>query len=144
MANPQKGEVDLTLGGQTYTLRLGAGALIALQESLREHDGTVTPLEQIFAQAIGGRVLAIRAVLWAGLQRHHPTMTLAGVEDILDAASEAEVATLLRGLAGSTSPDPADAAALGVTGAAAGRPRTARGTRRGTGVASISTPAGSA
>lgn len=142
MANPQTGDVDLTLGGHTYTLRLGTGALIALQEHMSTADGRVVPLEDIFAQAMQGRVLAIRAVLWAGLRKHHPGVELAGVEDMLDAATEAEIKTLLAGLAATARPDPADVAALGVA-KKVGRPRTARG-MRGTGGDSISTPVASA
>lgn len=38
MANPEKGEVDLTLAGKTYTFKLGTSALIELQEAFSTPD----------------------------------------------------------------------------------------------------------
>ena len=145
MANTQKGEVDFVLDGRTFTFRLGTGALIELQEHVSKLEGAQAALEQIFLDAARGRVLAIRAVLWAGLRKHHPEVTLEGVEDLLDAASPDEIQALLGNLGATTVPDPADLRTLGVSAPAGDRPQTARGRRAGgTGVGSTSTPVASA
>ena len=144
MANREKGEVDLILAGQTFTFKLGTGALIELQELLSKSEGALVPIPNVFAEAARGRVAYIRALLWAGLRKYHSDRTLTDVEDLLDAASPEEIRALLGDLGATAQPDDEDLLALGVTGGPRGRPRTARRAATGTGADSTSTLAESA
>ncbi len=67
-ANPQKGEVSLPVpDGETLTVLLSINALCLLEERL-DKDAT-----QIGAMIVTNqRMTFMRAVLWAGLQEHHP------------------------------------------------------------------------
>ena len=142
MANREKGEVDLSLAGQTWTFKLGTGALIELQELVSKAEGSLVPIERIFQDAARGRVSSIRAILWAGLRKYHGDRTLTDVEDLLDAASPAEIQALLGDLGATTQPDQADLDTLGVAEVPGkGHPRKARAVASGTGEGFTSTPA---
>jgi hypothetical protein len=132
--------VAVTLGGRPFTLKLGLGAMTALQEQIRREIDQVLPPDLILQEATRGRLLYMRAFIWAALQRYHPECTLREVEDLLDLASVEEIQALFASLGLLALPDPADVQALGV--AATGRPP--KGRRRGTGGGSTSTPGASA
>lgn len=137
MANREKGEIDLTIAGTTYTFKLGTAALIALQESVSAPP-QIESVESIWAQIARGRIKYVRALLWAGLQKFHRGITLDQVDDLLDDATQDEVQRLLSDLGLTTQPAPEDMKELseGVTK----RPRKARAIR-GTGGNSTSTRA---
>jgi hypothetical protein len=126
MANAERGEFDLTLGGQTYTFKLGFAALRTVQE--RFATGASAPtLDEIDVQVKRGRLLYIQVLLWAALRTHHPEVTESQVEDLIEAADQHEIKTLVAKVMGGNRPDPADVEALG-----AGRP-TRAATDEGTG-----------
>jgi hypothetical protein len=148
MANPQRGEFDLTLGGTSYRFRLGAEALIAFQEQFRVN-GDAPSVRELLRQYQRESLVHIRALLWAGLREHHPDITLTGVADLIDAAAPSEIQAVLGGMADSTQPDPADVAALGLDGngrppaaqaEGTGRQARKRKARASTGAPSISPP----
>jgi hypothetical protein len=67
MANPVKGEVAFqTSDGRSWTLLFSFDALASAEESLDQGIG------EIVAE---GRLKGLRAVFWAGLRHHHPTLT---------------------------------------------------------------------
>jgi hypothetical protein len=81
MANPERGEVDLTSEGKTYTLVLSMNALCEMQKRTSKTYGEL-------ARSIGGMDLAaLREFLWAVLKKYHakdfPTVERAG--DLIDA-----------------------------------------------------------
>lgn len=143
----------LTLGGQSYTLKLGTGALIELQEacttSSTDEKGVVSEdvpsVERIFAEVSRGRLKFVRAFLWAALRKYHGAMTIDAVNDLLDAATEDEVRRMLTVLGYSAQPDPADVQAIGAGGN--GNPPPAQTIRprrkRGTGAGAIASPVAS-
>lgn len=135
MANPERGELAVTLDGRPFTVKYGLGALASLQELVLRDVGQLLPPDQIIAEATKGRVLFMRAVIWAGLQRYHAALTVRDVEDLIDAATVEEIQALFAQFGMVMTPDPADVQALGV--AATGRPP--KGRRRGTGGGSTST-----
>jgi hypothetical protein len=66
MANPERGEVRLSVDGEHYTLKMTIGAAIALQKAKHR------PMGQLF-QAVGELDMdAIAGLLWAALQVNHP------------------------------------------------------------------------
>lgn len=130
MANKDKGEVDMTLGGKRYTFKLGTNALIEAQELL----STPTRLVSIDEMRVGlqaGRLKYIQVLLWAGLQKFHAGMTVEDVNDMLDAANEGEIRVLLNGLGLTMVPSPEDVKEL-KEGVAKKNSRKVRA-RRGTG-----------
>lgn len=92
MANPNKGEVDLTLDdGSTRKLKFGTNELCALENLLG-----VQNLEELVAllQPEKLTITTVRAFLWAALQRYHPgTITDAG--DLMDALGQVEAQSLV-------------------------------------------------
>jgi hypothetical protein len=141
MANSDKGEVGLTLGGKDYRFKLGTSALIQLQEEFSTAD-KIASLDDILNEVNKGRLKYVRAFLWAGLQRFHPGTTLEDVSEILDEADESEVVKLLRALGLTTQPDPKDVAEL--SKGVKSNPQMARARKRGTGGNSSSRPDASA
>jgi hypothetical protein len=75
MGNAVKGEVSFAQGGDTFTLVYDVDALCVAEEALD------MAVEDILAQLNAKRrkMGVVRAVLWAGLRRHHPELTLLGV-----------------------------------------------------------------
>lgn len=141
MANSQKGEIPLTLAGVSYTFKMGTSALIELQEAFSTPT-KVAAIPDIFNEVNKGRIKYVRAFLWAGLRKFHPTVTLEDVSDMLDACDETEIATLLRRLGVTTQPDPKDIKEL-QEGVARNPPTAQTRRTRGTGGNSTSKPAAS-
>jgi hypothetical protein len=83
--NPHKGDVSFEVGGTTYVLRYSHRSLVLLENELgkslikimREIDGWKANPEDM-------RLGTICALLWAGLQRHQPNMTVEEATDLLD------------------------------------------------------------
>lgn len=79
--NPHKGDVALRVGEEDYTLRYSHSALVALERALDK--GLLEIMEQI-ASARDMRLGTVVALLWAGLQKHHPGMSEGDACDLLD------------------------------------------------------------
>lgn len=70
-ANPHKGEVSFELvSGEAYTLQFTIDAVCTLEELLDKSS------MEIFTLLARGRIGVLRAAMWAGLQAHHPKVTL--------------------------------------------------------------------
>jgi hypothetical protein len=82
MANKQVGDVPFTVGDEIYTLRLDVNALAEMEDALSTDDKVVTSF-QVMARAERGQISALRAVMWAGLRRHHPKITLDEAGDLI-------------------------------------------------------------
>lgn len=80
MANPQRGELALQVGEKSYTLRFSANALCALEDAL---DVSVVEFGDMLTDPKRVRLKTVRAVMWAGLQDHHPAITLKEAGDII-------------------------------------------------------------
>ncbi len=80
MANRQRGELPITLNGQAYTLKLTTNALCLMEGCF----SPLRPFGVIVANVSRGSFSDLRAFLWASLQAHHPTLTLAAVGDLID------------------------------------------------------------
>lgn len=70
MANRERGEVDLALGGRTYTLRLSLNALCRLQDVLATN-GEPLRFEDLATRMAKPDVPDMVAVFWASLQEFH-------------------------------------------------------------------------
>ena len=70
-ANPHKGEVSFELvSGETYTLQFTVDAICTLEDLLDKSS------MEIFTLLARGRIGTLRAALWAGLQAHHPKISV--------------------------------------------------------------------
>lgn len=81
MANPERGEVELTSDGKTYTLVLSMNALCEMEKRTGKSYGEL-------ARLIGSQDLSVvREFLWALLKKYHmkdfPVVERAG--DLIDA-----------------------------------------------------------
>ena len=81
MTNPHKGDVVLNVADKTYTLRYSHSALVKLETQLGK--GLMKVMQEMSSPE-EMRIGTVAALLWAGLQKHHPSMTLEEATDLLD------------------------------------------------------------
>jgi hypothetical protein len=79
--NPHKGEAAVSIDGQSYTLRYSHRALVKLETITGK--GLVRILQEI-SNPEELRIGTIAALLWCGLQEHHPKLSLDEATDLLD------------------------------------------------------------
>ena len=79
--NPQKGDVEFAVAGKTYTLRYSHSALVKLEKQL---DQGLMKVMQDMSSPQQMRIGTVVALLWSGLQKHHPDMAFDDVADLLD------------------------------------------------------------
>jgi hypothetical protein len=141
MVNPETGEVELTIAGQTYRLALKTKGLMALQQHFSVGD-RIGDLDEIFDRANKGSIEHIVAFLWAALRRYHPEVTFDGTADLVDAAGGVlGLGRLFGELQAASAPDPRDVEELAPPPGETANPPTAQARRRrGTGAGSISAP----
>src|SRR5688500_7168582 len=65
MANPERGEVAVDVGGVMYTLRPTFDSLCELEELVGK------PLQELMSSILQGRLAGLRAVVWCILQDKH-------------------------------------------------------------------------
>lgn len=131
MANPERGEVALTVGDRTYTYVLNSAALARLEGVLSTPERPVTWGEAFVAAARYSRT-HLCAILWAGLKRHHPNVSMDDVHGLIDQiGSEDELFALFRKARGLAEPEESTA-----------RPRPARRSKKA-GARTTSTPVAS-
>jgi hypothetical protein len=134
--NPQTGVIKMEIDGKAYTLVLNTNVMATLEEHFSTPEKDVS-WDEIFTRVLRGSVKHVRALIWAMLLQHHPTLTVEQVGVLIDKAGGFEGLThIIQGAAKSSTPDPKDVKELGV------RPRKAG--RRGTGGGSTSTRGASA
>lgn len=80
MANPVRGEARLNVEGRAYVLAFTINAMCEAEYILGK------PTDQILAALVNSAPLnVVRALLWAGLRKHHPEVDLAGAGDLIEA-----------------------------------------------------------
>lgn len=88
MANPHKGVVELKAGEATYVLRYSIDAICSLEERL---DKGFPAIVGEMSNPSTMRLTAVREVLLAGLQEHHPEITLKQAGELIVTAGGAVV-----------------------------------------------------
>lgn len=88
MANAKKVSptVEVVLNEQTYKIKFGMKAIIALDEKYQ-----INLMNPEHSQKLQMSPAMVAKVIWAGMQRHHPDLTLDNVADILDDSENAEI-----------------------------------------------------
>jgi len=79
--NPHKGDVEFVVAGKTYTLRYSHSALVKLEKQL---DQGLMKVMQDMSSPEQMRIGTVVALLWSGLQKHHPNMAFDDAADLLD------------------------------------------------------------
>ncbi len=132
MANRQKGETRLTVGGVDYTLRLTTDAAAQLEDAASEMLKREVFLPEILTRVGKGSVKTTRLFIWAALLHHHPDITIEQARVIIDEAGGIlGFADQVQAVAASTMPEDGDAA----------DPPPAQAIPAGTGDGSTSSPA---
>lgn len=90
--NPHKGEVELRVGAETFTIRLAANALVIAEDLL---DKGVSEIADMLSDATAFRLGTARALLFAGLREHHPNLSLDDAGEIIGAIGIPAVVTKL-------------------------------------------------
>lgn len=126
-------EFTRPLGGVDYTFHWGIDDIEELQERLALF---AMPLRAPSLQEIDdgirqGRVRYRRAMIWAGLRKHHPGVDWAAAGRLMDQATLPELISLLGAFGFSITPDPEDIKALEAAGAKKKNPRKAQTTTAG-------------
>jgi hypothetical protein len=125
MANPERGEVDLEVGDTRYRLALGMGGLRAIQAAVSTPGHRVT-LWEVVQGATNGDIEYLSVMVWGALQRHHPEVTQAGADTIIDQLGGLQaipqVVALITEMMTATTPDARDQGALKKTNAHARTP----------------------
>jgi hypothetical protein len=138
MANAEKGEVDIDLGGRSYTLVVNVNAMCEVETLLS------TPLRRVtYQDVLNGvkyqSVVSMRALLWCALREHHKEVTLEQAGRLMDGDDGLNgFAKKLADLVFATTPAKSDIDALGIKPRP---PKAQRKKRVGTGTRSISKPA---
>ena len=110
MANPERGEVAVTIGGAEYTLRFSTNAIVALETETGEraipfvkrlgtdirapHERPETKDKTKDGRADEPRLVSdigigdLRVLTWAGLRDHHAQLSVADVGDLMDQARQ--------------------------------------------------------
>lgn len=117
MANKARGEVDLAVGGRSFTLRLSINAICELETEL-EKRGLDSNYLTFFTKARQGRLNAARLLLWACLRDHHPSVTVSEAGELIEELGE--LATVWDALADAMSAQTPDAGDLAAVKADAG------------------------
>jgi hypothetical protein len=89
--NPHKGDVSFEVNGKTYTLRYSHLALVKLENVLNK--GLAQILSEL-SKPGDMRLGTVLALLWAGLQKHHPGLSEEDASEILDDV-EGGIATVM-------------------------------------------------
>lgn len=84
MANRQRGELEIDLGGRSYTLKLSLNSMCEMEGA------SGRPFPQIVTQVARGSLTDLRAFLWAALREHHPDLTIQAVGDLIEKAGGLE------------------------------------------------------
>ena len=92
MANDIRGEVSFAALGQTWTMKLGNGAVRHIENE------TGKPFAQVGAELSDetkASITLLTQVFCAALQRHHPGVTVEDCDDIIDEIGHQKVGELL-------------------------------------------------
>ena len=129
MANAQKGEIAVELDGQTYTLALTLNAMVDVETLL-----DLSFDEVISRAATKGSATHLRALIWAMLRKHHPTITLEAAGELVTGMNLGLLARMIGRVVTASGPDPKDVPKTK-------NPTSARPVAGGTGASSTSPPA---
>lgn len=134
MANRERGEREIEIGGKKYTTVMDLEAMCRLEDYWSDAYGKETTFAEVMEKGMKGSIKHARSILWASLLRHQPDVQIADVSGITFVELQQQMAIV----ASASAPDERDLKEAGVK---AGRPRKAQvNGATGTGVISTSSP----
>ena len=80
MSNPHRGEASFEVEGKAYRVRFSWNAAAEYEDAAGRHLSDA--LFDIARERLSAR--SLRAMLWAGLQEHHPEVTLKEAGSLID------------------------------------------------------------
>lgn len=84
MANPQKGELAFRAGDREYTLAFTHDSLVQLEDTLdRGLLAIINEMQTWGKDPTRIRLGWLRAMLWAGLRKHHPAVDLIAAGEMI-------------------------------------------------------------
>jgi len=83
MANRERGEASFQAGDKTYTLQFSINAFCEIEAEI---DKSIVIVMNEMANPATMRIATARVVLWGGLRRHHPNVTIEEAGELIDAA----------------------------------------------------------
>lgn len=89
MANPERGEIALTIGDRVYTLVTDFNARCEV-EALFQTDDKPFGYEKVALFAASYSSTHLRAIVWGALRRYHPEITLVQAGELILEAGGAE------------------------------------------------------
>lgn len=114
MANPERGEFEFEVEGKKYRMKLTLDAIAQLEDYYEQKYRRPIPFGQILARVQSGSIGAMRAVIWASLQCHHPDLTVKQTGELIDQAGGIlAFAAQIGKLIGTAQPDVEDVQAAG-------------------------------
>jgi hypothetical protein len=79
MANSLRGDIEFKAGASSYTMHFSTNALRQLEEML---DMSTTKIVKLANDPENFRLSTLQKIFWAGLQDHHPGLTMDDVTEI--------------------------------------------------------------
>jgi hypothetical protein len=92
MANKERGEVSFEAGGQTWTMKIGTGAMCAIEA---ETGKGISEVGQELGSEKTASLTLMRAVFWGSLQQHHEGTTIRDCNDLIDELGVPRVGELI-------------------------------------------------
>lgn len=92
MANDMRGEVGFEALGQAWTLKIGTGAMRSIES---ETSKPITTIGRLLDNEETATITLLATIFRAGLQRHHPDVTVEKCDDIIDAIGHEKAGTLI-------------------------------------------------
>lgn len=136
MANRERGELSMDIGGETYTMSLTIDTMVRLEDVFSTPEKPVY-FKEIAEAAEKGSMKHTRAFVWAVLVENHPDLKLTDIGKLIAQGGGLHAFTnKLAQLAGISQPDARDLQSMGVS---ANPPQAQAGDApRGTGARSTS------
>jgi hypothetical protein len=128
VANPQKGEVSVTIDGKPYTLALTLNAMVEVEDMFG------VPFSKVCEECENDSPKHIRALVWAVLRKHHKELTVEDVGEMVDLGTLKALSSVLGRVVSSSGPDAKDLPKKGKSE----NPTKARAGANGTGASSTS------
>ncbi len=94
MPNKEKGEVGITIGSRAFVLCYSNNAIAELEQVADE-----SIIGLLSRWASGGRLSLLRLMLWGGLRKFHPDLSLIDVGNVLDDTTRDEGKQIGEGIA---------------------------------------------
>lgn len=92
MANAERGEVSVDVGGRSLTLKIGTNAMCEIEAATGK---TITEIGRLLGSEETASIELMRVVFWGALQHHHEGLTLKDAGNLIDEIGPSEIGPLI-------------------------------------------------